>query len=161
MKKYLVILMAIVLVFTLCSPICLADPVAEAPAPMFTVNVTQLIIAVMAVIFNALLAWIIKALIPPVRRWLDEHTTSQQQYRVWTIIKWVVEAAEQTIVGYAKGPERMEWVISELRARGIEVDRPLIEAAVNEMKNSAAAQLKEAINTNKESIEVLEHLKSK
>ena len=61
------------------------------------------------------------------------------------MIKWLVEAAEQTIVGYSKGSERMDWVISELKARGLEVDRALVEAAVKEMKDKARQDIAEAI----------------
>ena len=61
------------------------------------------------------------------------------------MIKWLVEAAEQTIVGYSKGSERLDWVISELKARGLEVDRALVEAAVKEMKDKAKQDINNAI----------------
>lgn len=143
MKKILTVLLAAMLMAVFCLS-CMAEVAAE-PAPMFTVNVTQLVIAVMAVVFNVLLAWIIKAIIPPVKTWLDEHTTTEQQTRAWTMIKWLVEAAEQMITGYAKGSERLDWVISELKARGIEVDRALVEAAVKEMKDKAKQDINNAI----------------
>lgn len=145
MKKILFVLLAALLLAVFCFS-CLAE--TAAPAPMFTVNVTQLVIAVLAVVFNVMLAWIIKAIIPPVRKWLDEHTTTEQQTRAWTMIKWLVEAAEQTITGYAKGSERLDWVISELNARGIEVDRALVEAAVKEMKDKARQDIDNAIKGN-------------
>lgn len=142
MKKFLAIMLtAMLLTVFLFS--CLAE--TAAPGPMFTVDVTQLVISIIGVIFSALLAWIIKAVIPPVKTWLIEHTTTEQQTRAWTMIKWLVEAAEQTIVGAAKGSERLEWVLEELKARGIKVDRSLVEAAVKEMNDSAKAQIDEAI----------------
>lgn len=142
MKKFLAIMLtAMLLTVFLFS--CLAE--TAAPGPMFTVDVTQLVISIIGVIFSALLAWIIKAVIPPVKTWLIEHTTTEQQTRAWTMIKWLVEAAEQTIVGAAKGSERLEWVLEELKARGIKVDRALVEAAVKEMNDSAKAQIDEAI----------------
>jgi hypothetical protein len=142
MKKFLAIMLtAMLLTVFLFS--CLAE--TAAPEPMFTVDVTQLVISIIGVIFSALLAWIIKAIIPPVKTWLIEHTTTEQQTRAWTMIKWLVEAAEQTIVGAAKGSERLEWVLEELKARGIKVDRALVEAAVKEMNDSAKAQIDEAI----------------
>lgn len=142
MKKFLAIMLtAMLLTVFLFS--CLAE--TAAPGPMFTVDVTQLVISIIGVIFSALLAWIIKAVIPPVKTWLIEHTTTEQQTRAWTMIKWLVEAAEQTIVGAAKGSERLEWVMEELKARGIKVDRALVEAAVKEMNDSAKAQIDEAI----------------
>ena len=114
-------------------------------APKITINVTQVVIAVMAVLFNLLLAWILTSVIPPVKKWLDEHTTSEQQNRVWTITKWLVEAAEQTITGYSKGRERLQWVLDQLCERGIMVDMDLIEAAVKEMKDKAAIEIHEAV----------------
>lgn len=142
MKKFLAIMLtAMLLTVFLFS--CLAE--TAAPGPMFTVDVTQLVISIIGVIFSALLAWIIKAVIPPVKTWLIEHTTTEQQTRAWTMIKWLVEAAEQTITGYAMGQKRLAWVLEELKARGIKVDRALVEAAVKEMNDSAKAQIDEAI----------------
>jgi len=146
MKKILTVLLAAILMAVFCLS-CMAETAAEPPAVMFTVNITQLLISIIGVIFSALLAWIIKAIIPPVKTWLDEHTTNEQQTRAWTMIKWLVEAAEQTITGYAKGSKRLDWVISELKKRGIEADRAMIEAAVKEMKDKARADIAKAITT--------------
>ena len=142
MKKIFVVLMAALLLVVFCFSAMAETAVT---APMFTVNVTQLVTAIIGVVFSALLAWIVKAVIPPLKGWLDEHTTTEQQTRAWTMIKWLVEAAEQTITGYAKGSEKLEWVIKELKARGIEVDRALVEAAVKEMNDKAKADIDLAI----------------
>lgn len=143
MKKFFAIVLAAMMLAVFCLS-CMAETAAEPPAPMFTINVTQLVIAVIGVVFSALLAWIVRAVIPPLKGWLDEHTTTEQQTRAWTMIKWLVEAAEQTIVGYSKGSERLDWVISELKARGLEVDRALVEAAVKEMKDKARQDISKA-----------------
>ena len=142
MKKFFALMLAAMLLVVFCCS-CIAE--TAAPVPMFTINVTQLIIAIIGVVFSALLAWIVKAVIPPLKCWLDEHTTTEQQTRAWTMIKWLVEAAEQTITGYAKGSERLNWVIAELKARGIEVDRAMVEAAVKEMKDNAKQDIDGAI----------------
>lgn len=144
MKKVIALMLAAVLLAVFCFT-CMAEAAAPAPSPMLTIDITQLVIAIIGVIFSALLAWIIKAVIPPLKCWLDEHTTTEQQTRAWTMIKWLVEAAEQTIIGYAKGSERLDWVISELKARGLEADRALIEAAVKEMNDKAREDIKKAI----------------
>lgn len=144
MKKLFSALLAALLLIMLTAA-CIAEVAAEPPAPMFSVNVTQLVIAIMGVLFNVLLAWLLKAVIPPLKNWLTIHTTAEQQNRAWTIIKWLVEAAEQTITGYAKGQQRLEWVQAQLRARGIEVDLVLIEAAVKEMKDNASKEIRQAI----------------
>ena len=144
MKKILFVLLAALLLAVFCFS---AMAETAAPAPMFTINVTQLVIAIIGVVFSALLAWIVKAVIPPLKNWLDEHATTEQQTRAWTMIKWLVEAAEQTITGYAKGSERLDWVISELKARGIEADLALVEAAVKEMKDKARQDIDNAIKS--------------
>ena len=144
MKRTIAILLTAMLLIVFCAG-CIAEG-TEPPAPMITVNVTQLVIAVLGVIFNILLAWLIKAVIPPLKAWLKEHTTTETQTRAWTMIKWLVEAAEQTIVGYAKGKDRMTWVVAQLKARGIEVDPVLIEAAVKEMKDTAYKEVRHVID---------------
>jgi len=144
MKKLFSVLLAAMLLIVLTAA-CIAETAAEPPAPMFTVNVTQLLIAIIGIIFNALLVWLVKTVIPPLKRWLKIHTTNEQQARVWTMIKWLVEAAEQTITGYAMGQKRLEWVQAQLKARGIEVDRALVEAAVKEMNDKAKADIDLAI----------------
>ena len=144
MKKILSVLLAMLLI-VMCSTACLAEA-ADVPVPAFTIDITQVVIALMWLVFNALLLWIVKTIIPPAKKWLDTHTTSEQQNRVWTVVKWLVEAAEQTIVGPARGPERLAWVIAQLRARGIQADQMMIEAAVKEMKDMAGAQIAEAIS---------------
>ena len=149
MKKFFSLLLVAMLLVVLCAG-CIAETAVEPPAVMFTVNITQLLIAIIGVIFSALLAWIVKAVIPPLKRWLDEHTTTEQQTRAWTMIKWLVEAAEQTITGYAKGSKRLDWVISELKKRGMEVDRAMIEAAVKEMKDKAREDIAKAITSDDE-----------
>lgn len=146
MKKFFAILMTLVLLVVL-SGIGIAETVAVAATPMFTVNVTQLVIAIMGVVFNVLLAWLIKTVIPPLKSWLKIHTTTETQNRTWTMIKWLVEAAEQTITGYAMGDKRLEWVQAQLKARGIDVDLALIEAAVKEMKDNAYKEIKQVIDT--------------
>lgn len=144
MKKIIALMLAAVLLAVFCFT-CMAEAAESAPSPMLTIDITQLVIAIIGVIISALLAWIVKAVIPPLKGWLDEHATTEQQTRAWTMIKWLVEAAEQTIIGYAKGSERLDWVISELKARGLEADRALIEAAVKEMKDKAREDIKNAV----------------
>jgi len=144
MKKLFSVLLAAMLLIVLTAT-CLAETAAEPPAPMFTIDVTQLVIAVMMVIFNLLLAWLVKAVIPPLKNWLTVNTTTENQQRAWTMIKWLVEAAEQTIVGSGMGKERLEWVQAQLKTRGIQVDLALIEAAVREMKDNAYKEIKHVI----------------
>lgn len=128
MKKLFAILLALVLILL---PIALA----ESDAPVVTVDLTRILLGVLWLAFDALLAWLAKEIIPPAKRWLDEHTNTMTQERVWNFVCWLVEAAEQTIKGPLRGPERLKYVVDGLRRRGIKVDYDLIEAAVMEMNS--------------------------
>lgn len=143
MKKLLAALLALIVAVTL-----LTAALAEtAAAPAFTVDVTRVLLTIMWLAFDALLAWLAKEIVPPVREWFKAHTDLKTQERVWNLVYWLVEAAEQTIIGPLRGPERLAYVISGLRSRGIRVDRDLIEAAVKEMKDSAVQVISEAAKT--------------
>lgn len=146
MKKFLAVLLTLMLLSMILCPAYIAETATEPPAPTAPlVDLTQLVIAVLVLIFNFLLAWLLKAVIPPLRKWLDAHTSSEQQTLMWNVIMRLVEAAEQTITGYAMGQKRLEWVQTQLKARGIEVDLVLIEAAVKEMKDNAHKEIKQII----------------
>ena len=144
MKRAIAILFALVIVFAITVPFCFAETVSL-PAPVVNVDITQLIIAAMTVVFNFLLVWILKAVIPPAKHWLNTHTSIEQQESIWNLVKRLVEAAEKTITGVARGSDRLAWVIAELKARGVEIDTAMIEAAVKEMEDAAAVQVIEAI----------------
>ena len=121
-----------------------AEPeTAAEPAP--TVNLTGLLLAVLWLAFDALLAWIARSVIPPAVSWFRAHTSLKTQERTWQIVVRLVEAAEQTIVGPLRGPERLRWVLSSLSRLGIIVDQALVEAAVYEMHAQAAQTIAEAV----------------
>jgi len=132
MKKILAFLLAamllIVLTFT-----CIAEVAAEPEPTTHTVNLTALAVSIIALIGEALLAWILKAIVPPAKKWLDSHTTKNQQTIIWNVVKRLVEAAEQIITGEGKGDEKLAYVESWLKQYGYDVDRFVIEAAVKEM----------------------------
>ena len=141
MKKLLAILLALIVVAALLT-VALAETSATA-APVATVDLTRVLLTVMWLAFDALLAWLAKEIVPPVREWFRAHTSLKTQERVWNLIYWLVEAAEQTIIGPLRGPERLQYVTDELRKRGIAIDRALIEAAVKEMKDQGVQILGE------------------
>ena len=108
MKKILSVLLAAMLVVILCSPLCLAETAAEPAArtvPM--IDLTGLVVSIVVLIGEALLAWLLKAIIPPAKKWLDSHTTKNQQTVIWNVVKRLVEAAEQIITGEGKGDEKL------------------------------------------------------
>lgn len=152
MKKFLaILLLAMMLTVLFCTPYVLAEalesPASPAvPAPVtYTINLTGLIIAILVAFFEFLLAWLLKAVIPPAKRWLESHTTKNQQQILWNVVMRLVEAAEQTITGLNRGSDRMQYVQSRLKAHGYEVDTYLIEAAVKEMNDKMIGVLAHAL----------------
>lgn len=138
MKKLIAAILVLIVAVML-----LTVALAETAAPVVTVDLTRVLLTVMWLAFDALLAWLAKEIVPPVREWFRAHTSLKTQERVWNLIYWLVEAAEQTIIGPLRGPERLQYVSDELRKRGIAIDRALIEAAVKEMKDQGVQVLGE------------------
>lgn len=152
MKKYLSILLcAMILATILCAPYVLAEnlePPAtpDAPAPAtYTVNLTGLIVAILVAFFEFLLAWLLKAVIPPLKSWLAVHTTEKQRRLIWDAVCKLVEAAEQIIKGPGLGERRMAYVKAGLEERGYTVDTDMIEAAVKRMNDRAAWEISHAL----------------
>lgn len=134
MKKFLAILLVFALV--LCSAL-LVYAMAEAPevepAPIPLVNLTGVVVALVLLIGDFLLAWIAKVIVPPIRRWIESHTTKEQRGLMWDAVCELVDAAEQTIRGPARGPEKFAYVNEMMRQRGFTVDKSMIEAALKRM----------------------------
>lgn len=103
----------------------------------FQINLTGVIVSLLVLLFNVLLAWIAKVVVPPLKEWLAAKTTTEQRGLMYTFVKELVAAAEQTIVGAGLGSEKMQYVIDGLKAKGITVDIDMIEAAVKEMNDAA------------------------
>lgn len=147
MKKFLAVMLTIMLLSMILCPAYIAETATEPPAPTAPlVDLTQLVIAVLVLIFNFLLAWLLKAVIPPLRKWLDAHTSSEQQTLMWNVIMRLVEAAEQTITESGAGARKMAYVQAGLRAHGFTVDPALIEAAVKEMNDRSLAVIAEELD---------------
>ena len=64
--------------------------------------------------------------------WLKAKLSSEQQTAMLSAVKILVYAAEQ-IYGAGKGEDKLQYVESELKSRGYEVDRAAIEATVREL----------------------------
>lgn len=76
----------------------------------------------------ALLAAIVTYKLIP---WIKAKTTVEQQVMLSATARTLVFAAEQ-IYGAGRGPEKLDYVISELKKQGFTADRALVEAAVRE-----------------------------
>lgn len=109
------------------------------------IDLSELIISIIGLIFSLLLAWFIRAVIPPLKSWLAAKTSAEQRSMLYQIVKNLVNAAEQ-LMGRGKGCEKMDYVIAALEERGFEVDLNMIESAVKEMNDKAMAQAFAALN---------------
>lgn len=147
MKKIISILLALMLLAVICAPICLAETAAEpVPPAVPTIDLTGLVISIVLLIGEALLAWLLKAIIPPAKEWLKSHCNKNQQTVIWNVVKRLVEAAEQIITGKGKGDEKLAWVEAALRQHGYNIDRYMIEAAVKEMNDKSLAVIADELD---------------
>ena len=143
MKKIFAFLLALMLLAVFCFT-CLAETAAEPAAPL--IDLTGLTVSIVVLIGEAILAWLLHAIIPPAKKWLDTHATKNQQTVMWNVVKRLVEAAEQIITGEGKGDERLAWVEAQLRHYGYGFDRYVIEAAVKEMNDRSLAVIAEELD---------------
>lgn len=130
MKRFFV---AVLCVMMLAMPVAMAE---EAAAQGVVIDLTGILTTVMWLVFDVVLAWLAKSVVPAFKRWLDERTTESEQKRLYDVIEKLVEAAEQ-LMGRGMGAEKMEYVLDELQERGFRLDRAMIEAAVREMNDRA------------------------
>lgn len=150
MKKYCAILLVIAL---LVSAVFLTYALAEAPAapeqsaPL--VDLTGALVAVLLLVFEFLLAWIARVIVPPIKAWLRTHTTEKERGLLWDAICKLVDAAEQIITGPAMGERRMAYVQAGLRQRGLTIDVDMIEAAVRRMKQNTRITFADAFDIGK------------
>ena len=148
-KKLLVALLIVIITISFAT-VAVAESAATSPG--LQINLTGVIVSLLALLFNALLAWIAKVVVPPLKEWLTAKTTSEQRGLMYTFVKELVAAAEQTIVGAGLGGEKMQYVVDRLKEKGIEVDIDMIEAAVKEMNDTAEEKLLSFLDT----IEILD-----
>lgn len=151
LKRFTAILLAVILLagMILMMGGMIAYALAEAadPAPgVPLVNLTGVIVAALALVFDFLLAWIAKVMIPPIKAWMKQHMTERQRGMAWDLICKLVDAAEQIITGPGMGTSRMDYVKQALLDRGVEVDTDLIEAAVKRMNERMMLTLEEGLD---------------
>lgn len=147
MKKILCLVLAAAMLAVILLPFAIAEVAIEPEtAHIVKVDLTGLIVSLLIVVFEFLLAWIIKAVIPPLRLWLEARTTNEQRSLLYNVVKELVEAAENTILGVGKGKQKMDYVKKGLEARGFTVDIDMIESAVKNMNDEWALRLIQAMN---------------
>jgi len=107
-----------------------------------TVDVTKILIAGLAIIFDFVVSWAAAKIVPAAKAWLAERTTAQQRETIWHTYLTLVKAAQQLYdegrIGSdsANGMRRIDWVADELEKRGILLDIPTLKAAVKEMNGT-------------------------
>lgn len=139
MKKFFSVFLVVILIFSCFSCAMAEEATGTATAQPMMINLTQIIVSVLGLIFSFLLAWIVKAVIPPLKKWLEAKTTAEQRSLLYQVVQNLVNAAEQ-MIGRGKGSEKMDYVISALESKGFTVDLDMIESAVKEMNDNAMAQ---------------------
>lgn len=148
MKKMIVTLLVIALaMYWALMAYAVAEDTAAA-APM--VDITRVLTAAVLFIFDIVLAWIARVIIPPVKAWIEENTTEKQRGLMWDVVYELVAAAEQLIQGPGQGEKRMAYVKSKLRERGLDVNVDMIEAAVRQMNERLMGLAGEALGTGAE-----------
>jgi len=136
LKKYIAFLLAFILILTgAFFAYAIAETAEGTPRAAPMVDLTGVIIAVLALVFDFLLAWIARVIVPPIKCWLDENTTEKQKGLIWDAITKMVDAAEQIIIGPGQGARKMAYVQAGLQQRGYTVDSDMIEAAVKRMND--------------------------
>ena len=149
MKKILImILCAALLICGAFFAWAMAEGTDNAPAPL--VDLTGVVVAVALAAFEFMLAWIAKVIVPPIREWLEAHTTEKEKNLLWDAVTKLVDAAEQTIRGPGQGEKRLAYVEAGLRERGFSIDTDMIEAAVKRMNDRAMAAIGEAFGVTSE-----------
>jgi len=91
------------------------------------IDFTPIIQALIALIASIITVWVIP--------WIKAKTTNEQQAGIRATIRTLVFAAEQ-LYGAGNGEAKLEYVLDQLRGKGIYVDRFEIEAAVKENLNT-------------------------
>jgi len=102
---------------------------------MESIDLTQLVQAAAALIFAVISSFVVP--------WLRATTDEKQRKNIRTTVETLVKAAEQLFKGEGLGPAKCAYVLSEAERRGLENIKPIIEAAVLELKNQLALQNKD------------------
>lgn len=104
-----------------------------------TINLTQIIMAVLTFIFGL----IAKYGIP----WLVANTDEKKRAKIADIVQTGVEAADRWLKT-ASGEEKKAYVVEYMKERGYEVDTDNIHSELNAMIEAAVERLRIAQNSN-------------
>lgn len=138
MKRIISVCLALILMGSSCM-IAVAEEVTASAVNQPVIDLTEIIVSILGLVFSFLMAWIIKAIVPPLKKWLDAKTSAEQRTLLYQVVQNLVNAAEQ-VIGRGKGSEKMAYVISALEDKGFSVDLDMIESAVKEMNDNVMLQ---------------------
>lgn len=143
MKKILGLIMILTLALCVFAfPAYAEEAMTDPPAaPAVTIDLTgiaQAIIALMA-------ALVTTKLVP----WIKTKTTQEQQKALNVMVDTLVFAAEQIYKTPGAGRTKLEYVQSQLMAKGYIIDLDAIEAAVRRMNTQGGIMIEGVIEPNK------------
>lgn len=88
MKKLLALVLVIsLLLLGAFFAYALAEAPDTTPSSAPLVNLTGVVVAFVLAGFDFLLAWIAKVIVPPIKQWLNTHTTEKQKSLLWPVLK--------------------------------------------------------------------------
>ena len=91
------------------------------------IDFTPILQALIGLLASIITVWVIP--------WIKARTTNEQQAGIRATVRTLVFAAEQ-LFGAGNGEAKLEFVMGQLRQKGINVDRNEVEAAVKENLNT-------------------------
>ena len=87
-----------------------------------TIDITQVVVAVIGVLALAITTFVVPL--------LKKKLTEQQMDMVSSIVNIGVYAAEQIFTGTGRGQEKKEYVQKLLKEKGIDISLPMVDAAI-------------------------------
>jgi hypothetical protein len=166
MKRILALIMVLCLVLILLismGAICMAETVAQTPqgppetavmtpptaaetqpAVVYTtgadppkIDLTPLLQAILSLCVSLITMFLIP--------WLRSKYSAEQRQRIAAVYQTIVYAAEQ-IFGAGRGNEKLDWATIQLEAKGMTVDRAILEAEVRKMQSFTDVLLAEPVS---------------
>lgn len=134
-----------ILVPTLFLGLAAAETAAPAVHQANYIDLTELVVSALGLISSLLLAWLVKFIAPPLKKWLNTRTTAEQRTLLYQLVCQLVNASEQ-VIGCGRGSEKLAYVVSALEERGFAADSDMIESAVHEMNEKSIEKLRQALS---------------
>jgi hypothetical protein len=102
------------------------------------IDLTPLLQAILSLAVSLITAFLIP--------WLRSKYSEEQRQRIAAVYQTIVYAAEQ-MFGAGRGEEKLDWAVGQLEAKGMAIDRSILEAEVRKMQSFRDALLAESISS--------------